>query len=158
MHIIISKMEPATTRIKRLLELISSYSFYLYYMKGKDMILSDILSRQKNGDSNPHEIIPISFNMCQILDDNYYSEKYLIQTRLQAKSSGIKLLEVHGVGKNLDPNLKPEKQHAISKQGSMERLVWVNEELDQEEKDPIPSIYQLMNHPTSHRKFLGGQK
>ena len=43
-HIIKSKMEPAATRIKRLLELISSYSFNLYYMKGKDMILSDFLS------------------------------------------------------------------------------------------------------------------
>ena len=43
-HIIKSKMEPATTRIKRLLELISSYSFNLYYMKGKDIILSDFLS------------------------------------------------------------------------------------------------------------------
>ena len=42
-HIIRSKTEPATTRIKRLLELISSYSFNLYYMKGKDMILSDFL-------------------------------------------------------------------------------------------------------------------
>ena len=40
-HIIKSEMEPATTRIKRLLDLISSYSFNLYYMKGKDMILSD---------------------------------------------------------------------------------------------------------------------
>ena len=46
MHIIKSKAEPATARIKRLLELISSYSFNLYYMKGKDMILSDFLSRQ----------------------------------------------------------------------------------------------------------------
>ena len=72
MHIIKSKTEPTTTRIKRLLELISSYSFNLYYMKGKDMILSDFLSRQKNDDSNPHEIIPLSFNMCKILDDNYY--------------------------------------------------------------------------------------
>ena len=43
-HIIKSKMGLATTRIKRLLELISSYSFNLYYMKGKDMILSDFLS------------------------------------------------------------------------------------------------------------------
>ena len=42
-HIIKSKAEPATTRIKRLLELISYYSFNLYYMKGKDMILSDFL-------------------------------------------------------------------------------------------------------------------
>ena len=43
-QIIKSKVEPATTRIKRLLELISSYSFNLYYMKGKDMILSNFLS------------------------------------------------------------------------------------------------------------------
>ena len=40
-HIIKSKTELMTTRIKRLLELISSYSSKLYYMKGKDMILSD---------------------------------------------------------------------------------------------------------------------
>ena len=43
-QIIKSKMEPVTTRIKRLLELISSYSFNLYYMKGKDMVLSNFLS------------------------------------------------------------------------------------------------------------------
>ena len=43
-HIIKSKMEQVTTRIKRLLELIRSYSFNLYYIKGKDMILSDFLS------------------------------------------------------------------------------------------------------------------
>ena len=43
-HIIKSKVELATTRIKRLLELISSYSFNLYYMESKDMILSDFLS------------------------------------------------------------------------------------------------------------------
>ena len=44
MHIIKSKMELTTTRFKRLLELINSYSFNLYYMKGKDMVLSDFLS------------------------------------------------------------------------------------------------------------------
>ena len=42
-HIIKSKAEPPSTRIKCLLELISSYSFNLYYTKGKDMILSDFL-------------------------------------------------------------------------------------------------------------------
>ena len=99
-HIIKSKMKPATIRIKRLLELISSYSFNLYYMKGKDMILSDFVSWQNNNNSNPHKIIPISFNMYQILDENYYNEKYLIQTRSQTKSSGTKLLEVHGMRRN----------------------------------------------------------
>ena len=63
-------MEPATTGIKRLLELISSYSFNLYYMKGKDMILSDFLSQQNNDNSNPNEIIPILFDMYKILENN----------------------------------------------------------------------------------------
>ena len=65
-HFIKSKMELVTTRIKRLLELISSYSFNLYYMKGKDMALSDFLSQQSNDGSSPNEIIPISFNTYKI--------------------------------------------------------------------------------------------
>ena len=78
--------------------------------------------KAKNDDSNPHEIIPISFNTNKMLNDNYYNiEKYLIQTRSQARSSDIKLPKVHGVGKNLDPNIKPEKQHANSKQGGVEK-------------------------------------
>ena len=56
-------MEPGTNRLKRLQEVLSSYSFNLYYIKGKDMILSDFLSIQIEDDSNPHEIIPISFNI-----------------------------------------------------------------------------------------------
>ena len=35
----------------------------------------------------------------------------------QTKYSGIKFPEVHGMRKNLDPNLRPEKQHAFPKQG-----------------------------------------
>ena len=46
MHIMKSKMVPATNRIKRLLEVLSSYSFNLYYIKSKDMVLTDYLSRQ----------------------------------------------------------------------------------------------------------------
>ena len=71
-HIIKSKAELATIRIKRLLELISSYSFHLYYMKGKDMILSDFLSRQRHDDSDPHKIILISFNMYNALYETCY--------------------------------------------------------------------------------------
>ena len=67
-----SRTEPATTRIKRLLELLSPYSFNLFYIKGKDMVLSDFLSRQKTDDSNPHEVIPISFNFRGVLQEKYY--------------------------------------------------------------------------------------
>ena len=69
-HIIKGKVELATTRTKRLLEFISSYSFNLYYIKGRDIILSDFLSQQNNDDSSPSEIIPISFNTYNILEDN----------------------------------------------------------------------------------------
>ena len=71
-HILMSKTEPATARIKRLLEILSAYSFNLYYMKGKDMILSDFLSRQEIDKSVLHEIIPISFDMKAILNEKCY--------------------------------------------------------------------------------------
>ena len=110
-----SKVEPATNRIKRSLEVLSAYSFNLYYIKGKDMILSDFLSRQDPGDENTKEIIPISFNMKSVLQDKYYNvgeneEKYMVQTRSQTKASRAHLPEVHGSRKRLDPHRIPEKQ------------------------------------------------
>ena len=61
------------------------------------MILSNFLFRQKDDDSNPPEIIPISCNVQSILQTRCYNLgkgnplKYLDQTWLQAKSSSIKL-------------------------------------------------------------------
>ena len=79
------------------------------------MILSDFLLRQNVDDSNPREIIPISFNLRTVLQDKYYNlegenEKYMIQTRSQTKASGVQLPEVHGSRKGLDPHKIPEKQ------------------------------------------------
>ena len=71
-HIMRSKAEPATTRIKRLIELLSPYSFNLYYIKRKDMVLSDFLSRQKMDDSNPHEITLISFTLKSLVGNQFY--------------------------------------------------------------------------------------
>ena len=122
-HIMRSKAEHATTRIKRLLELLSPYSFNLYYIKGKDMVLSDFLSRQKMDDSNPHKLIPISFTLRSQVDNHFYqinsktdqpkTNKYLVQTRSQAKSSSIKIPEIHGTNKGLDPHVKPGKQRPL---------------------------------------------
>ena len=115
MHIMRSKVEPATTRVERLLDVLSLYSFNLYYIKGKDMILSDFLSRQNVDDSNLHEIIPISINLRTVLQDKYFNlegekERYMIQTRSQTKASGVQSPEVHGTRKGLDPHKIPEKQ------------------------------------------------
>ena len=123
-HIMRSKAEPATTRIKRLIELLSPYSFNLYYIKGKDMVLRDFLSQQKTDNSNPHEIIPISFTLKCLVGNHFYqinneinqpqTSKYLIQTRSQAKSSGIKVPEIHRANKGLNPDVKPGKQTPLS--------------------------------------------
>ena len=96
MHIMRSKVELATNRIKRLLEVLSAFTFNLYYIKGKDMILSDFLFRQDPGDEDMKEIIPISFNMKLVLQDKNYNvceneEKYMVHTRLQTKASGVQL-------------------------------------------------------------------
>ena len=51
--------------------------------------------------------------MKAVLNDKYYNveeeeSKYLIQTCSQTKYSGIKLPEVHGAEKGVNPNLRPE--------------------------------------------------
>ena len=109
-----AKTEPATTRIMRLLDRLSTYSFNLYYVKGRDMILADYLSRHRNKDLDSSELIQISF-LClnvfrSLLETEHGLEVYNIGTRSSTKASGEKPPEVHGADKPLDPNLKPEHQ------------------------------------------------
>ena len=109
-----SKTEPATTRIMRLLDRLSAYSFNLYYVKCRDMILSDYLSRHRQKDLDPSELIPISFCCLKtyrsIIDDRIGEEIFCIKTRSSTKASGESVGEVHGADKPLDPNYKPEHQ------------------------------------------------
>ena len=112
------------------------------------MVLSDFFVDKNNDNSNPYEIIPISFNMHQLLHENYYNtENYLVQTRSQARSSGIKVLEAHGIGKNLDPNIKPEKQHANSIKGNIEKQCISQGRAGLKRKRPDP-INQTINPPS----------
>ena len=93
--------------------------------------------------------------MYKILEDNrdnfgkynndFSREKYLIQTCSQAKTSGTRLPEVHGVQKELDPNLRLEKQHAISKQDKSERP-WMDQGRVGSRRKPDP-INQAINQP-----------
>ena len=158
-HIIKSKAESVTIK---LLELISSYSFNLYYIKGKDMVLSDFLSRQNHDYSNPHEIIPISLNMYQVLYKNYYNigntGNYLIQTQSQMKSSGIKLPEVHGMRKNLDPNILPEKQHTNPIKGNTEKPHIGKGRAGMKRKRPSPINQTIIPPSELSQNFLKQQK
>ena len=109
-----AKTEPATTRIMRLLDRLSAYSFNLYYVKGRDMILSDYLSRHRQKDLDPSELIPISFCCLEVyrgyIDDKIGEDRFCVKTRSSAKASGEEVGEVHGANKPLDPNYKPEHQ------------------------------------------------
>ena len=120
-------------------------------------MLSDFMSKQNNNGSNPHEIIPIYFNMHKVLQENYYKiGSYLVQTRSQARSSGIKLPEVHGMRKNLDPNIKPEKQHANSIKGSVVKpcIGHCREGLNRKRSDPIN---QTSNQPSALSQKIPGK-
>ena len=116
-YIMKSKNLPATGRIIRLLEHLSGYSFNLYYVKGKDMILCDYLSRIDVDRGDPSEVIPISFNaLAQYrLALDYATEcfmitHFMVATRSGTSAAGINLPPVHGAQKAIDPTLKPESQ------------------------------------------------
>ena len=61
-YIMQSKELPTTDGIIRILQRLARFNFHLYYVKGKDMILCDFLSRIKADNSDPHGLIPIAFN------------------------------------------------------------------------------------------------
>ena len=103
-QILKTKSEPASNRIMRLLDCLSAYSFNLYYLKGKDMILADYLSRHRNEDEDPADLIPVSF--CRLRD----VDTFCIGTRTSIKASGEKVPEIHSADKTLDPHKKPEHQ------------------------------------------------
>ena len=111
-NIMKAKTEPATTRIMRLLDSLSAYSFNLYYVKGRDMILSAYLRRHRQKDLDPSELIPISFCCLKayrsFIADKIDEDIFCVKTRASAKASGETVGEVHEADKSLDPNYKPE--------------------------------------------------
>ena len=67
--------------------------------------------------------------MREVLQENYYNLGdmtedyiYLVQTRSQAKSSGVKVPEAHGIGKSLVPHVKSERQKSVVKLPTDKRL------------------------------------
>ena len=69
-YILRSKKEPPTLRLKKLIEVLGGYSFKVQFMKGKDMHVSDFLSRHPGDDRHPqNEIIPISFNVIDVMEN-----------------------------------------------------------------------------------------
>ena len=110
-----AKAEPATTRIKYLLECLASYSFNLYYVKGKDMILADYLSRHRRHSDDPNDLIPISFRSTGPVHIDLITPRCLpMMMRSSPKAVGMEPPPVHRAGKGIDPHKKPEHQNCSS--------------------------------------------
>ena len=69
------------------------------------------------------------------------TNKYLIQTRSWAKSSGIKVPEIHGVNKGINPHVKPERQRPLPTLPTC--------------KIPLTNPTQLVNKGPPTHLFLG---
>ena len=69
----------------------------------------NFLSRQHRDSSNPHEIIPILFNMGKVLQQNYqnYTKTFLVQTRSQNKAKNARISDTCS---GATPIGKPKKE------------------------------------------------
>ena len=70
-HILKAKREPPTLRLKKLIENLSEYKFDIYFLKGKEMHISDFLSRYPDDEESPNEIIPIAFMLQELETDKF---------------------------------------------------------------------------------------
>ena len=80
-HIMASKREPATLRLKKLIEHLSDYKFNIKFLKGKEMHISEFLSRHPDNDS-PNEIIPIAFLVHDVCN---------VVTRIMSKKAEVEI-------------------------------------------------------------------
>ena len=103
-----AKPEPATSCIMCLFDRLSLYSFNLYYIKGKDMILANYLSRHCVSDDHTADLIPISFCYFSLFLHLKGLDTYHITTRSQAKAAREVAPKGHGTDKVLDPHVKPQ--------------------------------------------------
>ena len=117
-YIMKSKNLPATGRIIRLLEHLAGYSFNLYYVKGKDMILCGLslqnCSRQWRPRRSQYPYLSNALAQYRLAIDHiiesFMTTNFMVATRSSTSAAGIKLPTVHGAQKGVDPDLKPESQ------------------------------------------------
>ena len=66
-HIMNGKKEPPTLRLKKLIESLSDFKFDIKFLRGKDMFVSDFLSRHPDSEESCNDpIIPVAFLMKEI--------------------------------------------------------------------------------------------
>ena len=126
-----AKREPTTNRIKRFLEVLMNYSFTLHFKKGKDMFVSDFLSRHPDNDlHDEHEIVPISFNMI---------------TRSKAKAQGI----------DVPALFEPQREKQLQRrEQTLEDIPEEEVEEVEVQPQPTPLPQPLVPQPQAPKPFI----
>ena len=76
-HIMNGNKEPPTLRLKKLIENLSDFKFDIKFLRGKDMFVSDFLSRHPDSEESCNDpIIPVAFLMKEI-ELPQHSHKFL---------------------------------------------------------------------------------
>ena len=75
-HVLKANKELPTLKLKKLIENLSEYKFDIYFLKGKEMHISDFLSRHPDDEDSPNEIIPVAF-MLRELEKPDFPENFL---------------------------------------------------------------------------------
>ena len=103
--------------------------------------------------------------MHNLLHEKYHNigktYKYLVQMQSQTISIGIKLPNVHGVSKNLDPNIQPEKQNIIPLKGNeiLQEKPWIGQGRAGMRRRRLPPTKRAITQTSElSKKFLKYQK
>ena len=85
------------------------------------------LSRQVEDNSNPHEIIPISFNIQEVLQESYHhmiTDTYNVQMRAQAKAQANApiILDTKAVMQKVTPKVAKLPIETEEKKGDIKAL------------------------------------
>ena len=99
-----SKNEPATNRIKRLLERLSEYSMSVGFRKGSSLVISDYLSRNPPIAEEDNSDDPIAFP---------FQPANRPVTRAYAKEKGIDIPSIHPPSATLQKQPTPEVPHTV---------------------------------------------
>ena len=102
-----AKTEPAKPHSMHLLDRLSPYSYNLYYIKGKVMILADYFNRHCISDDHT---ISISFCPFSVFLHHKGLDTYKITIRSQAKAAREMAPKVHGTDEALNSHVKPDHQ------------------------------------------------
>ena len=84
----------------------------------------DFLSRQHGDNSNLHEIIPISFNIRKVLQENYqnYTKRLLVQTRSQNKAKNVRTSDTCRGVKSIEKSREEIKPIVIDDEPTIDDL------------------------------------